>query len=90
MAKFKKRFSRAMIYLILIIVAFISIFPCYWMFASAFNSTEQIVAGRILPSTHLVENLKNLFATYPIVHRLRRMALKNSVRVPRRRSTVWS
>ena len=70
MAKFKKRFSRVMIYLILIIVAFISIFPCYWMFASAFNSTEQIVAGRILPSTHLVENLKNLFATYPIVQGL--------------------
>lgn len=70
MAKFKKRFSRAMIYLILVIVAFISIFPCYWMLASAFNSTEQIVAGRILPSTHFVENLKNLFATYPIMQGL--------------------
>lgn len=36
------------------------------MVASAFNSTEQIVSGRILPSTYFFENLKNLFETYPI------------------------
>ena len=66
MAKFKKRFSRALIYIVLVLVSIISIFPCYWMVASSFNSTEEIVAGRVLPSTHLIENLENLFATYPI------------------------
>lgn len=66
MDKFKKKLGRGMIYFVLIVAAFISIFPCYWMLASAFNSTEQIVSGRILPSTHLVENIRNLFATYHV------------------------
>lgn len=70
MAKFKKKLSRALVYIVLILAAFIAIFPCYWMVASAFNSTEEIVAGRILPSTHFMENLKNLFATYPIAQGL--------------------
>ena len=76
MAKFKKKLSRVLIYLILILISMISIFPCYWMLASAFNSTEQIVAGRILPSTHLFENIRNLFATYPIAQ-----GLWNSVKI---------
>lgn len=66
MGKTKKRITRALIYLVLIAAAFVSIFPCYWMFISAFNSTEEIVAGRLLPSTHLMENLRNLFETYKI------------------------
>ncbi len=70
MGKTKKNISRALIYVILILAAFISIFPCYWMCASAFNSTEEIISGRILPSTHLVENFRNLFNTYPIVQGL--------------------
>lgn len=70
MAKFKKKLSRALVYIVLILAAFIAIFPCYWMVASAFNSTEEIVAGRILPSTHFMENLRNLFATYPIAQGL--------------------
>ena len=70
MGKTKKRLSRALIYFVLILASFVSIFPCYWMFASAFNSTEEIVGGRILPSTHLIENFKNLFETYPIAQGL--------------------
>ncbi len=70
MAKFKKKLSMFGIYLVLIIASFIAIFPCYWMVASAFNSTEEIAAGRILPSTHLIENLKNLFETYQIAQGL--------------------
>ena len=66
MGKTKKRVTRALIYLVLIAAAFISIFPCYWMFISAFNSTEEIVAGKLLPSTHFMENLRNLFETYKI------------------------
>ncbi len=67
MAKNKKRVSRVLTYIVLTLVSLISIFPCYWMFISAFNSTEQIVGGRMIPSTHLMENLRNLFDTYPIV-----------------------
>ena len=62
----RKKISRALIYFVLFLAAFVSIFPCFWMVSSAFNSTEQIVGGRILPSTHLFENIKNLFATYQV------------------------
>lgn len=62
----KKKVYRGLIYVILIITAFVAIFPCYWMFASAFNSTEEIISGRILPSGHLMENMRNLFETYQI------------------------
>lgn len=71
MDKAKKIIKRTLIYIFLIIVSIISIFPCYWMFISAFNSTEEIVAGRMIPSTHLIENIKNLFATYDIWSGLR-------------------
>lgn len=67
MAKYRKKISRFLVYAVLILAAFISIFPCYWMVASAFNSTEEIVSGRLLPSTHLIENIINLFGTYQIV-----------------------
>ena len=76
MGKFRKKFNRFLVYAILIITAFVSIFPCYWMFASAFNSTEQIVGGRLLPSTHLIENIVNLFSTYQIVD-----GLTNSLKI---------
>lgn len=66
MDKFKKKFSRFLVYFILIIAAAVSIFPCYWMVISAFNSTEQIIAGKVLPSHYLKENVKNLFETYNV------------------------
>ena len=62
----KRKLSRVLIYVILSVTAFISIFPCFWMVTSSFNSTEQIIAGRILPSTYFMQNLKNLFATYQV------------------------
>lgn len=62
----RKKISRILIYFVLFLAAFISIFPCFWMVSSAFNTTEQIVGGRILPSTHLFENIRNLFATYQV------------------------
>ena len=45
MAKARKAFSRAGVYLILIIASVVSIFPCYFMFVSAFNSTREIYAS---------------------------------------------
>ena len=54
--------SRFFMYAFLIIVSFISVFPLYWAFISAFNNTQQILGGRMIPSVHLIENIKNLFA----------------------------
>jgi len=60
--KAKKIITRTAMYLFLSISAFISVFPLYWSFVSAFNQTQEILGGRMLPGTHLVENVRNLFA----------------------------
>ena len=65
--------TRILMYAFLIIVSFISVFPLYWAFISAFNNTQQILGGRMIPSTHLMENLKNLFAQQNVL-----LAMKNS------------
>ena len=65
--------TRFIMYAFLIVVSFISVFPLYWAFISAFNNTQQILGGRMIPSTHLLENLKNLFAQQDVF-----TAMKNS------------
>ena len=68
-----KNLSRFFMYAFLIIVSFISVFPLYWAFISAFNNNQQILGGYMLPSTHLMENLRNLFAQQNVLQ-----AMKNS------------
>lgn len=70
---FSKHVSRFFMYAFLIIVSFISVFPLYWAFISSCNNTQQILGGRMIPSTHLMENLRNLFAQQDVL-----TALKNS------------
>ena len=65
--------TRFVMYAFLIIVSFISVFPLYWAIISAFNNTQQILGGRMIPSTHLIENVKNLFAQQNVL-----LAMKNS------------
>lgn len=65
--------TRFFMYAFLVIVSFISVFPLYWAFISAFNNTQQILGGRMIPSTHLMENLTNLFAQQDVL-----TAMKNS------------
>lgn len=48
-------------YIFLIIVCFLSVFPIYFMFISASNSSMDIVAGRLFPGMELSNNLKTLF-----------------------------
>lgn len=54
--------TRFFMYAFLIIVSLISVFPLYWAFISAFNSSQQILGGRMIPGTNLIVNLQNLFA----------------------------
>jgi len=65
--------TRILMYAFLIIVSLVSVFPLYWAFISAFNNTQQILGGRMVPSVHLMENLKNLFAQQDVL-----TAMKNS------------
>ena len=57
-----KHVTRFFMYAFLILVSFISVFPLYWALISSCNNTQQILGGRMVPSTHLMENLRNLFA----------------------------
>lgn len=62
MSKLKSFF----IYLFLIVAAIVSIFPFLWMVVSATNTSADVTKGTILPGSHLIENIKNLFATVDI------------------------
>lgn len=74
----QKRIKQTFVYLFLILVSFISIFPLYWSFISAFNNTEQILGGHMLPSTHFMENLQHLLEQQN-VGRAMRNSLVNSL-----------
>lgn len=49
-------------YIFLIIVSFISVFPLYWMFTAATNTTLEVARGKIWFGTNLLQNYKNLIA----------------------------
>ncbi len=53
-------------YVFLSIASLISIFPLIWMAISATNTSVDIVSGRMMPSTYLVQNFKNLLASQDV------------------------
>ena len=53
-------------YIFLIIVAFLSVFPFYWMISAATNDTFDVANGKITIGTHLIENFQNLLANYDL------------------------
>lgn len=58
MMKFKP--STILMYLFLSLMAFISLFPFYWMFVSSTNNTTEINSGKFTFGSHLLENFANL------------------------------
>ncbi|MBD7968616.1 carbohydrate ABC transporter permease [Paenibacillus gallinarum] len=57
MSKPKKFFT----YAFLILATLISIFPFLWMITSSTNLSVEVTKGRLLPGSHLIENVRNLF-----------------------------
>ncbi|HOO28066.1 MAG TPA: carbohydrate ABC transporter permease [Lachnospiraceae bacterium] len=57
------KLKRALQYVILTIVSVLSVFPILWMAVSATNTSKDVIAGRMLPGTYLLENFKNLKAS---------------------------
>ncbi|MCM3784612.1 carbohydrate ABC transporter permease [Neobacillus mesonae] len=53
--------KRFFTYLFLIIATLISIFPFLWMIVSATNQSVDVTKGTLLPGSHLIENITNLF-----------------------------
>lgn len=56
MTKFKQIIS----YAILVIASFLSAFPLYYMLCGATNQSIDVVRGRLIPGTYLIENFKTL------------------------------
>lgn len=55
-----KRVKNAGVYVILIIVSVISVFPLYWMIAAATNNSTDILGGKLFLGSHFMTNLNNL------------------------------
>lgn len=50
-------------YIFLTVFSIISVFPLYWMACSATNTSLDVIRGRLIPGTYLIENFKNLIAS---------------------------
>lgn len=72
MSKLKSIFN----YTFLSIVSVISIFPFIWMVVSSTNKSVDVTKGRLLPGSHLVENIQSLLNTTDLVS-----VLSNSIKI---------
>lgn len=61
-----KVIKRIFTYLFLTFAAIISIFPFFWMIVSATNKSIDVSQGKLIPGSHLIENLKKLIETVDI------------------------
>ncbi|MFT3983488.1 MAG: carbohydrate ABC transporter permease [Lachnospiraceae bacterium] len=57
------KLKRALQYTVLTIVSLLSVFPILWMAISATNTSKDVIAGRMVPGTYLIQNFKNLAAS---------------------------
>ncbi|MCA1032696.1 carbohydrate ABC transporter permease [Bacillus timonensis] len=62
-----KKLKRVATYVILSVASIISLFPFLWMLISMTNKSVDVTKGRLLPGTHLIENLKVLFGQVDIM-----------------------
>ncbi len=53
-------------YVFLIIVSLISVFPLYWMIAASTNTSTDVLGGRLMPGTNLMNNLHKLLETQDV------------------------
>ena len=53
------KFKNVLVYLFLIVVSLLSIFPFYWMASAATNLSLDVIRGRLLPGPNLLINVHN-------------------------------
>ncbi|WP_053360698.1 carbohydrate ABC transporter permease [Bacillus sp. FJAT-27251] len=70
------KLNKIFVYSVLIIASFVSVFPFLWMIVSATNKSSDVTQGRLLPGSHLFENVTNLLNTVELVP-----ALMNSAKI---------
>lgn len=71
MTKGKKILAHA----VLIFASFLSVFPLYYMLCGATNPSIDVIRGKLIPGTYLVENFKSLIANQNLA-----LAMSNSFR----------
>ena len=49
-------------YLVLSVASIVSVFPLYYMFCASTNKSIDVIAGKLIPGTYLIENFKELIA----------------------------
>lgn len=49
-------------YLVLSVASIVSVFPLYYMFCASTNKSIDVIAGKLIPGTYLIENCKALIA----------------------------
>jgi lactose/L-arabinose transport system permease protein len=59
--------SKIALYVFLVVVGFVSVFPFYWMVSGATNKSVEIVRGRMVPGFNLIVNAKALLKAIPMV-----------------------
>lgn len=64
-----------LMYLFLIVFSLLSVFPLYYMFCAATNKSVDVIAGKLIPGTYLLENYKALIGNQNLG-----LALVNSFR----------
>ncbi|HVZ14627.1 MAG TPA: carbohydrate ABC transporter permease [Bauldia sp.] len=57
---------RGVLYLLLALAAFVSLFPFYWMVVGATNRSADIIRGKATIGGNLLANLKTLFSTVDV------------------------
>ena len=62
----KIKLKRCGMYIFLIIVSFISVFPLYWMVSAATNKSAEVISGRLVPGAYLIENFKALMSSQAV------------------------
>ena len=63
MGKAKKFFM----YLILTVASILSVFPLYYMFCASTNRSIDVIAGKLIPGTYLIDNFKALIAQQTVL-----------------------
>jgi lactose/L-arabinose transport system permease protein len=61
-----RRWRRTPGYLFLSLAALASVFPLYFMVVSATNTSQEVLASKLVPGTHLLENFTALVTSQPL------------------------
>ena len=81
MGKTKKFFM----YLVLTVASLLSVFPLYYMFCASTNRSIDVIAGKLIPGTYLMENFKSLIEQTRRQRTVSTVAFRNEFHSARRR-----